>query len=133
MSVEEDVVTLIRTLCNPPVAVLDSFTAETRGTIPGIVVEQRETNGVVDSINRVDTLYCNVIVRGAQGEKGRLDAAKLSADLYTKLLLVMDTELNGEQYLRIYPDSVPFRTITVDGKRCDFQFGLELKHIIRGA
>lgn len=131
MSVADDVVALIRQRCPDIINVHTDIEWAVRQPLYGVRVTQRQTSGNVDPLTRTDRLYVDVSVRGAgNGEAGRTSASEIAKTIYKSFLLIFDSEINGTEYIRIWPDSAPFEVPSVDGTNYDYQFGIELYRFI---
>lgn len=92
-----------------------------------ILVEQRNTAPSPDPLNRTDTLYVNVQVRGSGGgERGKARACELAMELYRRSNLILDQSVNGTLYLCITPDSAPYEVEGTSEDSREYLFGLEV-------
>lgn len=92
-----------------------------------ILVEQRNTAPAPDVLNRTDTLYVNVQVRGAGGgERGKARACELATELYRRFNLILDQSVNGTLYLCISPDSAPYEAEGTSEDSREYLLGLEI-------
>lgn len=126
-SVVSDIMALLSELGfgTPGKGIYDPQLLEVRRISHGILVEQRNTSPLPDVLNRTDTLYVNIQVRGeGGGEIGKARARDLSMKLYRALNLILDRTVDGTLYLCITPDSAPYEV--QDGEHFDYLFGLEI-------
>ena len=109
--------------------IVDPQILEIRKNVAGdrILVEQRNTAPMPDVLNRTDTLYANIQVRGAaNGELGKQRAQELSMQLYRRFSLILDQSVNGTLYLCITPDSAPYEVEGSSESSREYLFGLEI-------
>ena len=92
-----------------------------------ILVEQRNTAPMPDVLNRTDTLYVNIQVRGSgDGERGKARASRLSMELYRRFNLILDQSVGGTLYLCMTPDSAPYEVEGSSENSREYLFGLEV-------
>lgn len=92
-----------------------------------ILVEQRNTAPSPDPLNKTDTLYVDIQVRGATGgELGKHRACELADELYRRFNLILDTSVNGTLYLCITPDGAPYEVEGTSADSREYLFGLEI-------
>ena len=92
-----------------------------------ILVEQRNTAPMPDVLNRTDTLYINIQVRGSgDGERGKARASELAMELYRRFNLILDQSVGGTLYLCMTPDSAPYEVEGSSENSREYLFGLEV-------